>query len=375
MSTFPSMSSPNYVGAAAKSMLQRAANRPKAPPASANRLVVRGGRVMADADEDTWKPTAAKQKSAPPSKAGSQHGGEASPVRPDLVLTRDRLSTKCLLERELQTNDFIEKLRREAEEAGGDDDGAWSVIGSDAGGGFGGGGAPRSKQRLRAIFDAFDYDGSGAIDVHELGKILQEMKIEKTPPEVAALLAEADADGNGAIDFDEFVAIFSTPTSGLASVFAASGQFGASGLFSFLGGWGGSGGAGSSSGGAGRAGLGGGGRAAAGGEFRGGRGGTGNNGQDSNGGAPTLMAGRCFGSAPSLPSSSSASQQAQIGTRGATGLRSAPGSRSGKLQPGAARGTKAAKNGEATLKDESGQPLLQSSKEGDGESRCACIIL
>ena len=90
----------------------------------------------------------------------------------------------------------------------------------------------RSVQRLRAIFDAFDYDHSGAIEVHELDQILKEMNIQGQ--DAQALLAEVDADGNGVLDFDEFVSIFNKPTSGLASAFAASGHFDAGGLFDFM---------------------------------------------------------------------------------------------------------------------------------------------
>ena len=116
-------------------------------------------------------PPEPKQERTAPAAGMGAHGG-ATPVviRPDLVLSSNLLTKKMLIEREFQSNDFIEKIRREAMEAGGggDDDDAWSEIGSDAGLGFGGGRAPRrSVQRLRAIFDAFDYDRSGVIEVHE----------------------------------------------------------------------------------------------------------------------------------------------------------------------------------------------------------------
>ena len=68
--------------------------------------------------------------------------------------------------------------------------------------------------------------------MHELDKILKEMRVEGA--DAQALLAEVDADGNGVLDFDEFVAIFNKPTSGLASAFAASGHFDAGGLFDFV---------------------------------------------------------------------------------------------------------------------------------------------
>ena len=180
-------------------------------------------------------PEPKQERTAPAAGRGAQGGTTPVVIRPDLVLSSNLLTKKMLIEREFQSNDFIEKIRREAMEAGGggDDDDAWSEIGSDAGLGFGGGRAPRrSVQRLRAIFDAFDYDHSGAIEVHELDQILREMNIQGQ--DAQALLTEVDADGNGVLDFDEFVAIFNKPTSGLASAFAACGHFDAGGLFYFV---------------------------------------------------------------------------------------------------------------------------------------------
>ena len=59
--SFPSMSSPNYATAAARSMMNRAASRPKASSRPKNALVVRGGDFvlrgghrMEDAGEDFW---------------------------------------------------------------------------------------------------------------------------------------------------------------------------------------------------------------------------------------------------------------------------------------------------------------------------------
>ena len=57
--------------------------------------------------------------------------------------------------------------------------------------------------------------------MHELDKILKEMRVQGA--DAQALLAEVDADGNGVLDFDEFVAIFNKPTSGLARAFFESG--------------------------------------------------------------------------------------------------------------------------------------------------------
>jgi hypothetical protein len=72
------------------------------------------------------------------------------------------LSKRAWIERELHANDVLEQIMREAMEAGGgggDDDDNWSNFSE--GPLFEKKRAPRSTKRLRAVFDAFDYDGSG----------------------------------------------------------------------------------------------------------------------------------------------------------------------------------------------------------------------
>ena len=89
---------------------------------------------------------------------------------PDRMLNQrmsQTLSKRAWIERELHANDFLEQIMREAMEAsggGGDDDDNWSNFSE--GPLFEKKRAPRSTKRLRAVFDAFDYDGSG--DGHRL---------------------------------------------------------------------------------------------------------------------------------------------------------------------------------------------------------------
>ena len=61
----------------------------------------------------------------------------------------------------------------------------------------------KELKALRPLFDQFDSDCSGSVDVSELTKIVMLMKLEMSPAEVKALVAEADEDGSGEISFDE----------------------------------------------------------------------------------------------------------------------------------------------------------------------------
>ena len=61
----------------------------------------------------------------------------------------------------------------------------------------------KELQTLRPLFDQFDADRSGSVSVSELAKIVALMKLEISPSEVKALVAEADVDGSGEISFEE----------------------------------------------------------------------------------------------------------------------------------------------------------------------------
>ena len=56
-------------------------------------------------------------------------------------------------------------------------------------------------------FNTFDADGSGAIDVDELGVLLKALCVPlKNKKELEDLMEDMDDDGSGDIDFDEFYA-------------------------------------------------------------------------------------------------------------------------------------------------------------------------
>ena len=89
------------------------------------------------------------------------------------------------------------------------------------------------RLKLRPVFDKFDVDHSGSVSTAEMGAMLTQIGMQKTPRELKKLMVEADPDGSGEIDFDEFVTVLNKQMKdgggGLFSVFA-----GASSLFGFV---------------------------------------------------------------------------------------------------------------------------------------------
>jgi Ca2+-binding EF-hand superfamily protein len=63
----------------------------------------------------------------------------------------------------------------------------------------------RQIEQFRTVFHHFDTDGSGTIDVEELGNVFEAMGQSLTTEELQSILKHADDDGSGEIDFDEFL--------------------------------------------------------------------------------------------------------------------------------------------------------------------------
>ena len=66
----------------------------------------------------------------------------------------------------------------------------------------------RDDNDLRTVFECFDLDESGTIDVHVIPEMIRTLMYEVPEPrQVQDLLARYDADGSGSLDFSEFQAL------------------------------------------------------------------------------------------------------------------------------------------------------------------------
>jgi Ca2+-binding EF-hand superfamily protein len=60
------------------------------------------------------------------------------------------------------------------------------------------------RQEYKEMFDVFDEDGGGSIELSELKSIIESTETEVKESEVQAMMNEVDEDGNGEIDLEEF---------------------------------------------------------------------------------------------------------------------------------------------------------------------------
>ena len=66
----------------------------------------------------------------------------------------------------------------------------------------------RDDHDLRTVFECFDLDESGTIDVHVIPEMIRTLMYEvPAPQQVQDLLAKHDVDGSGSLDFSEFQAL------------------------------------------------------------------------------------------------------------------------------------------------------------------------
>jgi Ca2+-binding EF-hand superfamily protein len=61
--------------------------------------------------------------------------------------------------------------------------------------------------KIKEMFDLFDADGGGSIDVDELTHAFVNLGISDTKEEIDRLVAQIDVDGSGEIEYDEFVEV------------------------------------------------------------------------------------------------------------------------------------------------------------------------
>jgi calmodulin len=59
--------------------------------------------------------------------------------------------------------------------------------------------------QLRDVFKHFDSDGSGSIDITELGSVFEAMGQKLSQEELETLMKQADDDGSGEMEFEEFL--------------------------------------------------------------------------------------------------------------------------------------------------------------------------
>lgn len=62
-----------------------------------------------------------------------------------------------------------------------------------------------TNRQLRTVFDRFDADSSGDIDLKELARFLEAAGFEPDDAQLESMFAAFDQDGNGRLTWDEFV--------------------------------------------------------------------------------------------------------------------------------------------------------------------------
>merc|ERR1719498_36021 len=70
--------------------------------------------------------------------------------------------------------------------------------------------APEEKERLQQIFNKYDKDSSGSIDLKELQLMIKDLGGNMTDAEISEAMMQLDKDNNGTCDFQEFVQFWSS---------------------------------------------------------------------------------------------------------------------------------------------------------------------
>ncbi|MGB0562188.1 MAG: EF-hand domain-containing protein [Spirulinaceae cyanobacterium] len=68
----------------------------------------------------------------------------------------------------------------------------------------------RNIEDFRQVFNIYDQDGNGAIDLQELQHVMDCLGEEPTEAELQAMIQAVDENGSGQIEFDEFLKLMMT---------------------------------------------------------------------------------------------------------------------------------------------------------------------
>ena len=61
-----------------------------------------------------------------------------------------------------------------------------------------------TEAEIKAVFNEFDIDGSGAIDEGEIFAVCKKLGVEAQAEDIKAMILESDSNKNGKIEYEEF---------------------------------------------------------------------------------------------------------------------------------------------------------------------------
>ena len=70
------------------------------------------------------------------------------------------------------------------------------------------------EAELQKAFDAIDEDGGGELDAEELGQLIHNLGLVRTPEQLKQMIASVDDDGRGTLDFPEFCSLLGVTVAG-----------------------------------------------------------------------------------------------------------------------------------------------------------------
>ena len=67
----------------------------------------------------------------------------------------------------------------------------------------------KRERRLKKVFQEFDAEKKGYIEVHGIKRVLRRLRIDHTESDIDLMMKMADTKGDGRVYFEEFLQIFS----------------------------------------------------------------------------------------------------------------------------------------------------------------------